>query len=41
LRWCRPTAWTRVSDEGVTFEGGETRPTYDWLLKDALIQAVD
>ncbi len=28
-----------VSDTGVTFDDGETRPTYDWLLRDALIQA--
>lgn len=31
------TLW--VSDAGVTFEDGETRPTYDWLLRDELIQA--
>lgn len=28
-----------VSDAGVTFDDGETRPTYDWLLRDGLIQA--
>ncbi len=30
-----------VSDAGVTFEDGETRPTYDWLLRDGLIQAAE
>lgn len=29
-----------VSDIGVTFDGGETRPTYDWLLG-GLVQAAD
>ncbi len=31
------TLW--VSDAGVTFKDGETRPTYDWLLRDAVIKA--
>ncbi len=30
-----------VSEAGVTFADGETRPTYDWLLRDGLIQAAD
>jgi hypothetical protein len=30
-----------VADEGVLFEGGGWRPTYDWLLKEPLIKAAD
>ncbi len=30
-----------VSDTGVTFADGDVRPTYDWLLRDGLIQAGD
>ena len=28
-----------LAEEGVLFEGGEVRATYDWLLREPLIKA--